>query len=39
MGFIDDAQLGVLAQPLESSGYGRYLLDILERKQQLFNRD
>lgn len=34
MGFIDDAQLEILARPLESSGYGRYLLDMLERKRQ-----
>lgn len=34
MGFIDDSQLERLARPLESSGYGRYLLDILERKRR-----
>ncbi|KAF0193027.1 MAG: spsI [Gammaproteobacteria bacterium] len=33
MGFIDDAQLEMLARPLESSGYGRYLLDMLDRKK------
>lgn len=31
MGFIDDAQLCALADPLVRSGYGRYLLDLLER--------
>jgi glucose-1-phosphate thymidylyltransferase len=30
MGFIDDAQLTRLAAPLEKSGYGRYLLQLLE---------
>jgi glucose-1-phosphate thymidylyltransferase len=30
MGFIDDAQLKKLAAPLKNSGYGRYLLQILE---------
>ena len=29
MGFIDDAQLENLARPLEKSGYGRYLRQIL----------
>jgi predicted nucleic acid-binding protein len=29
MGFIDDAGLERVATPLEKSGYGRYLLDIL----------
>ncbi len=29
--WIDDGQLRALAQPLEKSGYGRYLLDLLER--------
>ena len=33
MGFINDTQLEALARPLESSGYGHYLLDILERKK------
>lgn len=28
-GWIDDAQLGALAKPLEKSGYGRYLLGLL----------
>ena len=30
MGFIDDAQLARLSVPLENSGYGRYLQQILE---------
>jgi len=30
-GFIDAEQLQQLAQPLSNSGYGRYLLDILEQ--------
>src|SRR5690606_29165785 len=29
MGFINNAQLETLARPLEKSGYGRYLLDML----------
>ena len=29
-GFIDEAQLRKLAEPLKKSGYGRYLLEILE---------
>ncbi len=32
MRLIDDAQLERLAQPLAKSGYGRYLLDLLERR-------
>jgi glucose-1-phosphate thymidylyltransferase len=28
-GFIDDAQLAALAEPLTKSGYGQYLLDLL----------
>jgi glucose-1-phosphate thymidylyltransferase len=28
-GFIDDAQLAALAEPLIKSGYGQYLLDLL----------
>ncbi|MFE5326549.1 glucose-1-phosphate thymidylyltransferase RfbA [Embleya sp. NPDC056575] len=28
-GFIDDAQLAALAQPLLKSGYGKYLIDLL----------
>ncbi len=31
MGFIDDAHLAQLAQPLAKSGYGAYLLELLER--------
>ncbi|WP_327111491.1 glucose-1-phosphate thymidylyltransferase RfbA [Nocardia sp. NBC_01730] len=31
MGFIDDEQLRTLAEPLVRSGYGTYLLDLLER--------
>lgn len=31
MGYIDDEQLCELAEPLVRSGYGSYLLDILER--------
>ncbi|HEX6498225.1 MAG TPA: glucose-1-phosphate thymidylyltransferase RfbA [Micromonosporaceae bacterium] len=31
MGLIDDDQLRALAEPLVKSGYGRYLLDLLER--------
>ena len=30
-GWIDDAQLAALAKPLEKSGYGSYLLRVLER--------
>ena len=30
MGFIDDKQLANLAVPLQKSGYGQYLLDILQ---------
>ncbi|MCS6764057.1 MAG: glucose-1-phosphate thymidylyltransferase RfbA [Candidatus Protistobacter heckmanni] len=33
-GWIEDAQLEVLARPLEKNGYGRYLLSLL--KQDLF---
>ncbi|MGH3663133.1 MAG: glucose-1-phosphate thymidylyltransferase RfbA [Micromonosporaceae bacterium] len=32
MGLIDDAALHALAQPLLKSGYGRYLLELLERR-------
>jgi len=32
-GFIDDAQLRKLAAPLEKSGYGAYLLDLLDGAQ------
>jgi len=30
MGFIDDAQLRRVAEPLASSGYGTYLLSLLD---------
>jgi len=30
--WIDDAQLRVLAEPLEKNGYGQYLLGLLERR-------
>jgi len=33
MGFIDDAQLEKLAAPLVKSGYGAYLLALLERRE------
>jgi len=33
MGFIDDAQLERLAEPLMKSGYGHYLLNLLEQGQ------
>ena len=29
-GWIDDAQLRTLAEPLKKSGYGQYLIDLLE---------
>jgi glucose-1-phosphate thymidylyltransferase len=32
MGFIDDDRLARLAEPLAKSGYGRYLLELLERR-------
>lgn len=32
MGFIDDGQLTRLAEPLAKSGYGQYLLELLERR-------
>jgi glucose-1-phosphate thymidylyltransferase len=31
-GFIDEAQLRKLAEPLKKSGYGRYLLELLEER-------
>ena len=31
-GWIDDAQLSALAAPLAKSGYGEYLLDLLDEK-------
>ena len=36
-GFIDDAQLARIAAPLVNSGYGRYLLGLLERGPLWFN--
>jgi glucose-1-phosphate thymidylyltransferase len=33
-GFIDDAALAALAEPLTKSGYGQYLLDLLEQGGQ-----
>lgn len=33
MGYINEAQLIDLAKPLEKSGYGTYLLRLLERKK------
>lgn len=33
-GFIDDAQLRTLAEPLEKSGYGTYLLDLLTYEER-----
>ena len=30
MGFIDQDQLARLAQPLRASGYGQYLLELLD---------
>ncbi len=33
MGFIDDGQLSALADPLQKSGYGRYLLQLLEERR------
>lgn len=32
MGFIDEVQLRKLAEPLMKSGYGKYLVDILEKR-------
>jgi glucose-1-phosphate thymidylyltransferase len=32
MGFIDDVQLAQLAGPLAKSGYGQYLLELLDRR-------
>ena len=31
-GFIDEAQLRKLAEPLMKSGYGQYLVDVLSKK-------
>lgn len=36
MGFIDDAQLAKLARPLKASGYGNYLLNLLETEKLEF---
>ena len=33
MGFIDDEQLKEVAKPLEKSGYGTYLINLLKNKQ------
>jgi glucose-1-phosphate thymidylyltransferase len=35
MGWISSAQLSELAQPLRKSGYGDYLLQLLEQDQPL----
>jgi glucose-1-phosphate thymidylyltransferase len=32
MGFIDDGELARLAEPLAKSGYGQYLMELLERR-------
>jgi glucose-1-phosphate thymidylyltransferase len=32
MNFINDDQLARLAQPLAKSGYGHYLLELLDRR-------
>ena len=34
MGFIDDAQLARIAEPLRKSGYGEYLMKLLERRDR-----
>lgn len=34
MGFIDQAKLRLLAEPLLNSGYGRYLMDILSQEAE-----
>ncbi|MDX2473833.1 MAG: glucose-1-phosphate thymidylyltransferase, partial [Candidatus Krumholzibacteria bacterium] len=33
MGFIDDEQIVKLAGPLQNSGYGQYLLDLLKESR------
>ncbi len=38
MGYIDDAKLGELARDLRASGYGDYLLGILDRERALRGR-
>ncbi|HEX6693824.1 MAG TPA: glucose-1-phosphate thymidylyltransferase RfbA [Longimicrobiales bacterium] len=35
-GFIDSEQLSRIAQPLRKSGYGQYLLSILDDRQEIF---
>jgi len=35
-GFIDDDQLRALAEPLRRSGYGSYLLDLLDSPRHTF---
>jgi len=35
MGYIDAAQVRRLAAPLEKSGYGRYLLEMLEQRERI----
>ena len=37
MGYLSDEELRERAQPLVKSGYGRYLLDVLERELELRN--
>jgi glucose-1-phosphate thymidylyltransferase len=32
MGYIDDAQLAQLAEPLSKNGYGKYLLEVLRQE-------
>lgn len=34
MGFINEEQLGLLAEPMKNSEYGKYILDILDRKNR-----
>lgn len=34
-GFIDDAQLARLAEPLQKSGYGKYLIKLLESRKNV----
>jgi glucose-1-phosphate thymidylyltransferase len=38
MGYIDAARLEELAQPLLKSGYGRYLLQVLDEPQSAFTQ-
>ncbi len=35
MGYIDEKQLRKLAEPLMKSGYGKYLIDIIEKKSPI----